>query len=76
MAGEQVDCLHEVGEDLLGDEVVEVDSHPARLDPLAAPADLVLVRVGLVEVDAEKVDGTVTTLRVGGSAVAVAGAGE
>ena len=48
------DGADDVLEHLLGDEVVEVDPHPAGLDALAAGGDLALVLVGALDVDAEQ----------------------
>src|SRR3546814_13285223 len=46
--------LGDVVEDGLRDEVVEVDPHPAGLDPLAAVADLPLELVRGLDVDADQ----------------------
>ncbi len=54
VAGDQAHRLDEVVGDGVGDEVVEVDPHPARLDALAAAGDLALELVGALEVDAEQ----------------------
>ena len=54
MLGHQPDRLDHVVEHGLGDEVVEVDPDPARLDALAAVRDLALELVRPLQVDAEQ----------------------
>ena len=54
VSGDEPDCLDEVGEDRLGDEVVEVDADPARFDALAAVGDLAFELMGTVQVDAQQ----------------------
>ena len=54
LARHQVDRVEDEGEDRLADEVVEVDPHPAGLDPLAAAGDLALELVRALEVDAQQ----------------------
>src|SRR6478609_8603854 len=55
VTGHEPDRLDDVVGDDVGDEVVEVDAHPAGLDSLAAASDLALELVGALEVDAEQV---------------------
>lgn len=52
--GNQPHCVDEVVADSIGDEVVEVEPHPARLDPVAAEGNLVVVAVGVRGVDGEQ----------------------
>jgi len=54
VVGDEGHGLHDVAEDLLGHEVVEVHPHPAGLDALAAVGDLALELVAALEVDAEQ----------------------
>src|SRR5690606_18262367 len=49
-----MDCLDQVIELFLGDEIVEVDSHPTRLDQFAASENLGLESRAGTGVDAEK----------------------
>ena len=54
MLGHPVDGAEQEVEDVLGDEVVEVDPHPAGLDALVALEDLALELARGVEVDAQQ----------------------
>src|SRR5664279_4724659 len=52
--GYEPDRVDEVGEDRLGDEVVEVDADPAGFDALTAVGDLVVELAGTVQIDAQQ----------------------
>ncbi|HEY6794836.1 MAG TPA: hypothetical protein VI248_09145 [Kineosporiaceae bacterium] len=66
VGGEQVDGIDEVVGDGVGEEVVEVDPHPAGFEAAAAGADGVLEAAGAVGVDVQE------TVAVGAGAGAAA----
>ena len=54
VVGDPADGIEDEGEDLLGQEIVEVDPHPARLDAFAAVQDGLLEPLGQRAVDAQQ----------------------
>ena len=54
VGGDQVDRIQDVVEHPLGEEVVEVHPHPARLDALASGGDLAFELVRPIQIDAEE----------------------
>jgi len=52
--GDEVHRIENELKDGLGDEVVEVDSHPAWLDALAPAADLPLELTRCLDIDTEE----------------------